>query len=84
MAMEKVSLTLDEAIVRDARALAGGRGLSGFVNEAIKARLDHLRLRELLDDLEAKAGPIPADVREEVMREWPDELVPKLPRRRRR
>lgn len=72
MASAKVSLTLDEDLVEQARALAGARGLSALVNEALRVKLQHERIRRLLDEMDEEHGPVPAETMEEVRREWPD------------
>lgn len=71
MATEKVSLSLDEELIDEARETAGARGLSGYVNRALRSQLQHDRLTALLDELEAEAGPIDPRVMEEVRHEWP-------------
>lgn len=71
MAVEKVSLSLDPELVAEARELAGRRGLSSLVNDALRLRLQHVRITRLLDDMDSEFGPVPADVAEEVAREWP-------------
>jgi Arc/MetJ-type ribon-helix-helix transcriptional regulator len=71
MAMRKVSVTLDGEMVDEARALVGSRGLSSYVNSALRLKLQHDRIGRLLDELESEAGPIPDDVMDEVRREWP-------------
>jgi hypothetical protein len=70
--VEKVSLSLDPELVAEARELAGRRGLSSLVNDALRIRLQHIRVARLLDEMDAEFGPVPPDVREEVAREWPD------------
>ena len=49
----------------------GGRGLSGYVNEALRSSLQRDRLLELLEQMEATAGPVDPGVLEEVRRTWP-------------
>lgn len=71
MAVEKVSLSLDPALVAEAREFAGRRGLSSLVNEALRVRLQHVRITRLLDAMDDEFGPVPADVTQEVAREWP-------------
>lgn len=71
MATEKVSLTLDEELLSEAREAVGSRGLSGYVNRALGHQLQHDRLTGLLDELEREAGPIEPRVMEEVRRAWP-------------
>lgn len=70
MAMVKVSVTLDEECVREARERVGPRGLSAYVDEALRRQLGYDRLGDFLDEAEAERGPIPPEVMEEVRREW--------------
>jgi len=79
MSTEKVSLTLDEDLVEAARATAGRRGLSGYVNEALGRQLQRDRIVRFLDEAERKVGPIDTGVMEEVRRAWPE--APRRPRR---
>lgn len=67
---EKVSLTLDAEALREARALAGPRGLSAYVDEALKRSLQSTRIRRLLRELDAEYGPIPDHLKEEADRKW--------------
>lgn len=60
MPVEKVSLSLDADLIATARRVAGRRGLSGLVNDALRIRLQHERLRTLLAELDAEFGPVPA------------------------
>lgn len=71
MGTEKVSLTLEEELVAEARAASGSRGLSGYVNRALGRQLQHDRLTRLLQALEDEAGPVDDEVLEEVRRAWP-------------
>ncbi len=66
MRAAKISVTLDPKVAAEAREVAGRGGLSAFVNEALRQQLQAVRLRRLLDEMEAEAGPIPEDVRREV------------------
>lgn len=70
MAVEKVSLSLDPELVAEARELAGRRGLSSLVNEALRIRLQHVRITRLLDAMDDEFGPVPADVAQEAARGW--------------
>lgn len=71
MATEKVSLTLEEELVAEAREAVGARGLSGYVNRALRRQLQHDRLAGFLAELEKENGPIEPQVMEEVRRAWP-------------
>lgn len=55
----KRSFTLDRKVDEEARRRIGARGLSAFVNDAIKRRLQGLRIQAWLDEREAIDGPIP-------------------------
>ena len=72
MATAKISLTLDESLLAEARELVGPRGLSSYLNQALRLQLQHHRLRGLLDELEKEHGPIDPGVMEEVRQTWPD------------
>jgi hypothetical protein len=84
MATEKVSLTLDRAVLKEARGRVGRRGLSSYVDEALRLKLQQDRLRTLLSELEAAHGPIPQRIRSEVRREWPNDASAAKPKPRRR
>ena len=75
MAVTKVSLSLDRELVEQARTLAGSRGLSALVNEALRVQLQHERVRRLLNEMDDEYGPVPEHVMEEVRQEWPDPSV---------
>jgi hypothetical protein len=71
MSIEKVSLTLEEELVDEARTAAGARGLSGYVNGALRHQLQRDRLAGLLAELEQEHGLIQPQVMEEVRQAWP-------------
>jgi hypothetical protein len=71
MRAEKVSLTLEEELLAEARAVVGARGLSSYVNRALRQQLQHDRLARLLAELEQEHGPIEPQVLAEVRQEWP-------------
>ena len=71
MATEKVSLTLEEELLEEARAAVGSRGLSGYVNRALRHQLQQDRIAGLLAELEREHGPIEPRILEEVRRAWP-------------
>jgi Arc/MetJ family transcription regulator len=68
---EKVSLTLEEELLSEAREVVGTRGLSSYVNRALRHQLQHDRVAGLLAELEQEKGPIEPEVMEEVRRAWP-------------
>jgi len=67
--MERVTATLEEETLAKIRHVAGPRGVSSFLNQAARERLARLELRGLLDELDAKHGPVPPKVRADVARE---------------
>lgn len=79
MPSEKVSLTLEEALVEQARQAVGPRGLSAYVNEALRRQLQRDRLIAFLDETDRRYGTVPPEVMEEVRRSWPGDA----PKRRR-
>lgn len=71
MGVEKVSVSLDQAVVEETRKRVGGRGLSAYVNEAVRRQLRRDALADLLTELADRHGPVPAEYMEEVRRLWP-------------
>jgi hypothetical protein len=57
VATKKFSATVEAELLAEVRALAGPRGLSSFVNTAMRHELDRMRLREFLDELADEIGP---------------------------
>ncbi|HWR46617.1 MAG TPA: type II toxin-antitoxin system CcdA family antitoxin [Pseudonocardiaceae bacterium] len=70
MAIAKVSVSIDADLLAEARELAGRRGLSALINDALRVRLQHARVSRLLDEMDEEFGPVPAEIEEEVRREW--------------
>jgi len=70
MAASKVSLSLDEQVLTEARARAGRGALSSYVNEAVRRQLQHDRLGELLAEMDAEAGPVPEELIMEARQVW--------------
>jgi Arc/MetJ family transcription regulator len=71
MAIAKVSVSVDAELLAEARELAGRRGLSALINDALRVRLQHVRVSRLLDEMDTEFGPVPAEIEEEVRRAWP-------------
>jgi hypothetical protein len=71
MRTEKVSLSLDEGLLAEARDVVGSRKLSSYVNRALRLQLQHDRLEGLLVSLEQEKGPIEPGVMKEVRQAWP-------------
>jgi Arc/MetJ family transcription regulator len=83
VAVAKVSLSIDEDVLDEARERAGRRELSSYVSEALRRQLQHDRIGELLAEMEERSGPIPEDLMEEARSLWrsPDEDERKARRR---
>jgi Arc/MetJ-type ribon-helix-helix transcriptional regulator len=67
----KVSLSLDQEVLAEARRHVGSRGLSHYVSEAVRRQLQHDRLTGLLEEFERELGPLDPGVMEEVRQAWP-------------
>ena len=72
MATQKVSLTLDEDLLTAAREQVGHRGLSQYINTALRHHVQRERLTALLDELAKEHDPIDPRVMQEVRDAWPD------------
>jgi hypothetical protein len=73
MSHVKISVTLEPSVAEELRQVAGPRGQSSFVNEAVRRQLQAIRLGTLLDEMNDEAGPIPDNVQREVDDlDWPE------------
>lgn len=63
MRMEKLSITLEPELLEEAREHAGPRGMSRFINEAVRFYLQSLRIRQIEEELTAEFGPISEEAR---------------------
>jgi hypothetical protein len=77
MAVSKVSLSIEEDVLAEARERAGRRELSSYVNEALRRQLQRDRLAGLLAEMDAEAGLVPDDVMEQARKPWRNAAVPK-------
>jgi hypothetical protein len=59
-------------LLSKARQVAGRRGLSALVNDALRIKLQHERLHTLLMEMDAEFGPVPAKEIERARNTWPD------------
>lgn len=80
MPVSKVSMSLDSDVLAQARERVGGRGLSGYVNEAVRRQLRRDALADLLARMRAENGTVPSERMEEVRRLWPGPDDVDLPR----
>jgi uncharacterized protein (DUF4415 family) len=67
---EKISITVDKALLDEIRAQFGGRALSTVINELLHVALAQERLAELVEQLEAEAGPASSEAYERVLEQW--------------
>ena len=67
----KVSVTMPEQVLEEARLRAGRGGLSAYVTDAVEALLAQERLQELIHDLDAEYGPVSEDKIAEAAAAWP-------------
>jgi hypothetical protein len=70
--VQKVSVSMPEDLATAIRERTGPGGFSRYVTEAVERRFSHDRLGDLLDELEAEYGPVPAELLEWAERQWPD------------
>jgi Arc/MetJ family transcription regulator len=75
MAVSKVSVSMDEGVLAEARERVGGRGLSSYVNDAVRRQLQHDRVADLLAQMDAESGPVSAELLEEARRQWRGDAV---------
>jgi hypothetical protein len=69
--VEKVSVSMPADLTAAVRLRAGAGGFSRYVTEAVQNRVKHDLLGDLLTELEAEHGPVPAEIRDETRRMWP-------------
>lgn len=72
MKTTKVSLTLDEHNVAEARSIVGERQFSRLVNQALGHELQRIRIAEWAADANRDHGEVPESISREVeAMEWP-------------
>lgn len=71
MAVTKVSMSLDSDVLAQTRERIGGRGVSAYVNEAVRRQLRRDALADLLAEMQEANGPVDDRLIEEVRRLWP-------------
>jgi hypothetical protein len=72
MATKKVTVTIPEELLDEIRADAAERGLSAYVAEALRAKRDRDRLRELVTWLQEEHGPVTEEDRAAAIEELED------------
>jgi hypothetical protein len=81
MAVAKVSLSIEEDVLDEARERAGRRELSSYVTDALRRQLQHDRIGELLAEMDTESGPIPDELMEEARQLWRGPAEGRRPRR---
>jgi hypothetical protein len=72
MSTTKVSTSLTEELVVEAKTRVGERGFSRYLDAALARQLQFDRLGDLEHELQHEFGPIPADATRHVDEmEWP-------------
>lgn len=57
-----MTITIDKATLARIRQIAGARGVSKFIADAARDRAGRSEIIELLDELDAKYGPVPPEM----------------------
>lgn len=70
-AAEKLSISMPRKLATAARKVAGRRGLSSFVAEAVARELERQALGEFLDELDESLGAVPESALRRARRAWP-------------
>ncbi len=73
MRTAKVSFTLPQDLLDEARTLVGDGNLSAYITQGLERQLRADRLARFLAEMEREFGPVPEDDIEAVRREWRDE-----------
>jgi Arc/MetJ-type ribon-helix-helix transcriptional regulator len=71
--VQKVSVSMPAELTEAVRNRTGAGGFSRYVSDAVRARIQHDLLGDLLDELDEQYGPVPDEVREKTSLLWPDE-----------
>jgi metal-responsive CopG/Arc/MetJ family transcriptional regulator len=74
MALARTNVTIPEALLREVDELAGPRGRSAFVAEAIEARVKRERLRRALDAVKGVYKGTSFDMDDEAAYRWVRDL----------
>jgi len=76
MATEKISATVDKDVVEEIRAMVGPRGVSSFLTEAAREKLQRARILAYLRELDEAHGAPDAWARKEAARRLAEVLEP--------
>ena len=70
--VRKVSVSMPEELTEAVRARTGAGGFSRYVTDAVEEQIKLDLMDDLIAEFEAEHGPVPEELVEEAMREWPD------------
>lgn len=70
--VKKVSVSMPDELTAAVRTRTGPGGFSRYVTEAVEDRLRFDLMDEYGREMEAKNGPVPPELLQEALREWPD------------
>jgi len=70
MSVAKVSLSLDEDALAEAKGRVGNRELSAYVSKALIRQLQHDRIGELLSQMDDMAGKVPKEMLTAARETW--------------
>ncbi len=70
MTLVRTTVTVPQALLEQVDALAGPRGRSAFVTEAIEARVKRQRLRKALDDVRGIYVGTPFEMDDDEAYRW--------------
>lgn len=70
MSVAKVSLSLDEDALAEARGRVGSRELSSYISNALIRQLQHDRIADMLAEMDEEAGPVPDEMLTEARDAW--------------
>jgi hypothetical protein len=70
--VRKVSISMPEELTEAVRARTGAGGFSRYVADAVEEQIRLDLMDDLIAEFEAEHGPVPEELVEEAMREWPD------------
>ncbi|WP_163512676.1 hypothetical protein [Fodinicola acaciae] len=70
--VRKVSVSLPENLIATLQQRLGKGEFSQYVTESVARQLQFDLLAELADELDEKYGPVPEELVEEALAEWPD------------
>jgi hypothetical protein len=70
--VRKVSVSMPEELTAAVRARTGAGGFSRYVTDAVEEQIRLDLLDDLIADFEAEHGPVPEELVQKAMREWPD------------